>query len=114
MNDVCGPDKGMIEERAAPRQHRVLQAQRIVSVNKRKQTVAYRPLASERERDAIDEILIDAAKLPKRFNQTLRFFVKDAVVIDDTDARRSHLKSLFDAPFRASACISTTGKRSTC
>jgi hypothetical protein len=75
-----------------------LQAQRIVSVNKGRQTVAYRPLACERERDAIDEILIDAAKLPKRFNQTLRSFVKDAVVIDDTDARRSHLKSLFDAP----------------
>jgi hypothetical protein len=75
-----------------------LQAHRIVSVNKGKQTVAYRPLACERERDAIDEVLIDAAKLPKRFNQTLRSFVKNAVVIDDTDTRRSHLKLLFDAP----------------
>jgi hypothetical protein len=75
-----------------------LQSHRIVSVNKGKQTVAYRPLACERERDAIDEILIDTAKLPKRFSQALRSFVKDAVVVDDTDARRTHLKSLFDVP----------------
>ncbi|WP_157368515.1 Eco57I restriction-modification methylase domain-containing protein [Zavarzinella formosa] len=73
-----------------------LQGHRIVSINKGKQTVAYRPLALEKERDAIDELLIDAAKIPKRFKQTLKSFVIDAVVVDDTDARRSHLKSLFD------------------
>jgi hypothetical protein len=73
-----------------------VQAHRIVSVNKGRQTVAYRPLACEKERDAIDAVLTDAAKLPKRFKQALRSFVKDTVVVDDTDARRSHLKSLFD------------------
>lgn len=75
-----------------------LQAQRIVSVNKGKQTVAYRPLACERERDVIDEVLLDAGGLPKKFIQTLKLFVKTAVIVDDNDARRSHLKSLFDAP----------------
>jgi hypothetical protein len=75
-----------------------LQYHRIVSVNKGRQTVAYRPLACERERDAIDNVLIDAANLPKRFNQILRAFVKNAVVVDDCDARRNQLKSLFDSP----------------
>lgn len=74
-----------------------LQVQRIVSLNKGRQTIAYRPLALERERDEIDELLIDAARLPRRFKQTLKSFVKDAVVVDDTDVRRSHLLSLFDA-----------------
>ena len=55
--------------------------------NKGKQTVAYRPLACERERDAIDEVLIDVAKLPKRFQQALKSFVKVTVVVDETDAK---------------------------
>jgi hypothetical protein len=74
-----------------------LQDHRIVSLNKGKQTVAYRPLALEKERDVIDDILIDAAGLSKRFRRTLRAFVVDAVVVDDTDARRSHMRLLFDA-----------------
>ena len=65
-------------------------------MNKGKQTVAYRPLACERERDAIDQVLIDAAKLPNRFNQALGSFVKEALMVDDTDGRRAHLPSLFD------------------
>src|SRR5262249_2663767 len=40
-----------------------LQAHRIVSVNKGRQTIAFRPLACEKERDAIDEVLIDATRL---------------------------------------------------
>lgn len=75
---------------------KALQAHRIVSLNKGKQTVAYRPLALEKKRDAIDDLLIDAAKLPHRFKQTLKQFVKDAVVVDDTDTRRCHLLALFD------------------
>jgi len=75
-----------------------LQAHRIVSLNKGKQTVAYRPLACERERDIIDNVLIEAAKLPEVFKQTLKAFVKEAVVVDHTDSRRNHLKSLFDNP----------------
>lgn len=75
-----------------------VQSHRIVSLNKGKQTVAYRPLTCETERDAIDELLIEVATLPKRFRQTLKSFVMDTVVVDDTDARRSHLVSLFDHP----------------
>ena len=74
-----------------------LQPHRIISLNKGKQTVAYRPLTLEKERDAIDDVLVTAAKLPKRFKQMLRSFVIDAVVVDDTDTRRRHMRSLFDA-----------------
>lgn len=76
---------------------KALQAQRIVSVNRGKQTVAYRPLACEKERDAIDDVLLEAAGLPRRFAATLREFVKSIVVVDETDMRRHHLKSLFDS-----------------
>lgn len=69
---------------------------RIVSLNRGKQTIAYRPLACEKERDAIDDLLLDAAHLPKRFKNTLKEFVKSTVVVDETDNRRHHLKSLFD------------------
>jgi hypothetical protein len=73
-----------------------LQAHRVISVNKGRQTVAFRPLACEKERDAIDDVLIEAARIPSRFRQALKSFVKDAVIVDDTDARRGHLHSLFD------------------
>jgi hypothetical protein len=73
-----------------------LQNHRIVSLNRGKQTIAYRPLACEKERDAIDDILLDVARLPKRFKSTLREFVKNIVVVDENDVRRSHLKSFFD------------------
>jgi hypothetical protein len=75
----------------------VVQAHRVVSLNKGRQTIAYRPLACEAERDAIDDILIHAARLPTRFRLTLKSFVRHAVIVDDTDARRGHLKLLFDA-----------------
>jgi hypothetical protein len=75
---------------------RELQRHRIVSLNRGKQTIAYRSLACEKERDAIDDILLDAAKLPKRFKSTLREYVKTVVVVDENDHRRNHLRSLFD------------------
>ena len=75
---------------------RELQQHRIVSLNRGKQTIAYRPLACEKERDAIDDILLDAAKLPKRFKSTLREYVKAVVVVDENDHRRKDLRSLFD------------------
>lgn len=89
------PDQAQAIQDCGRRFWEALQAHRIVSVNKGKQTVAYRPLALEQERDAIDELLIEAAKLPKRFQQVLKAFVIDAVVVDDTDSRRGHLKALF-------------------
>jgi hypothetical protein len=83
---------------AGSRLWNAVQAHRIVSVNRNKQTVAYRPLACETERNAIDEVLIEVAKLPKRFNLTLQAFVRDTVIVDDTDVRRNRLKSLFHEP----------------
>jgi hypothetical protein len=73
-----------------------VQQHRFVSINKGRQTIAFRPLACQHERDRIDRILIDAAKLPSKFPQTLRRFVQALVVVDQTDHRRSHLKSLFN------------------
>jgi hypothetical protein len=75
-----------------------VQAHRIVSLNKGRRTVAFRPLACENERDGIDHILIEAARLPKRFSETLRTFVQTVVVVDETDQRRGHLKTLFNVP----------------
>jgi hypothetical protein len=71
-----------------------LQGHRIVSINKGKQTVAFRPLACEGERDAIDDVLIAAARLPRRFKATLKAFVKDVVVVESADRRRRHLHPL--------------------
>jgi hypothetical protein len=96
--DSFNPDQAAALEQLGAQLWDRLQAHRIVSVNKGRQTVAFRPLACEKERDAIDEILIEAAKLPRRFSHTLGSFVRDAVVVDDTDVRRRHLKSLFDSP----------------
>ena len=71
-----------------------LQEHRIVSVNRGRQTVAYRPLPC-RERDEIDRVLVRAAKLPVAFADTLRSFVEKVVVVDDDDTRRVHLKTFF-------------------
>jgi hypothetical protein len=89
-------DQAAALERLGAQLWESLQDHRIVSINKGRQTVAFRPLACEKERDAIDQILIDAALLPKRFQQTLKSFVIDAVIVDETDSRRSHLTTLFD------------------
>lgn len=75
---------------------KVVQAHRIASLNKGRRTVAFRPLACQNERDGIDSILVAAARLPRKFCQTLREFVHTIVVVDETDERRSHLKTLFN------------------
>lgn len=73
-----------------------LQAHRIVSLNRGRKTVAFRPLACEAERNAIDSLLIRAADLPKAFCDTLKEFVKNVVLIDETDSRRKSLHSYFE------------------
>jgi hypothetical protein len=73
-----------------------VQQHRIVSLNKGRRTIAFRPLACGDERDRIDAILIEAARIPAMFAQTLRQFVQNLVVVDQTDQRRNHLKSLFN------------------
>lgn len=73
----------------------VLQDHRIVSVNRGRQTVAFRPLACTEERDDIDRTLVQSAKLPLGFVHTLRSFVERVVVVDAGDHRRNHLKEYF-------------------
>lgn len=72
-----------------------LQKHRIVSVNRGRQTIAFRPLACDRERDEIDAILLEAAALPSSMLDVFRSFVISTVMVDHTDARRQHLISHF-------------------
>jgi hypothetical protein len=92
----------------------LLQGHRIVSLNRGKQTTAFRPLACERERDAIDTILLEAAELPTSLLEVLRQFIVTTVMVDHTDARRQHLISHFQQ-VETVPCpterISTFGKR---
>jgi hypothetical protein len=44
----------------------------------------------------IDSVLVEAARLPKKFTTTLREFVWSTVVVDEADIRRNHLKSVFE------------------
>jgi hypothetical protein len=73
-----------------------VQQHRIVSVNGGKQTIAFRPLALNQGRDAIDKILIEAAGLPSTFAEELSGFVLHTVVVDRTDKRRQHLQAYFN------------------
>ena len=90
------PTKAEILRQAGRTLWHALQPNRIVSVNRGKQTIAYRPLACERERGAIDDVLLEAAQLPKSFKCSLREFVKSTVIVDKADRRRDRLKSLFN------------------
>ena len=67
----------------------------LVSVNRGRRSVAFRPFSCERERDVIDTILIDAAGIDERFASELRNFVRETVVVDRSDARRNHLNEHF-------------------
>ena len=73
-----------------------VQKHRIVSVNGGKQTIAFRPLALNEERDPIDRILIEAAGLPPAFAGELCDFILQTVVVDPTDRRRQHLQAYFN------------------
>ncbi len=73
-----------------------LQTHRIVSVNRGRQTIAFRPLACIDARDEIDAVLIRAMTMRADFADTLRSFVEKVVVVDANDKRRSHLKDIFN------------------
>lgn len=85
-----------------------VQSRRIVSLNKGRTTVAFRPLGCEEERDAVDRLLLEAAGLPTTFLQTLRSFVKGVVVVDENDSRREHLKTFFKHDAEDAVPIATT------
>jgi hypothetical protein len=72
-----------------------LQDHRFTSVNGGRQTVAFRPLACNDERDAIDTILVKAAGLKEVFVTELRSFVRENAVVDSTDERRDHVGKHF-------------------
>ena len=72
-----------------------LQDHRFTSINRGRQTVAFRPLACNEERDAIDTILAKSAGLKGEFVTELRSFVQRNAVVDSTDKRRNHVKKHF-------------------
>ena len=65
-----------------------VQAQQVVSVNGGRQTVAYRPHASERLRDEIDALLLGALDAEPSFIEYLRAFTRSVVAVDESDETR--------------------------
>lgn len=74
---------------------RALQPYQIVSVNGGRETVAYRPLACDTERDRIDHIVLRCLGLNAGFLDELKSFVRAVVVVDESDARRKHVRAHF-------------------
>ena len=74
---------------------RKLQGYRFTSVNGGRQTIGFRPLACNEERDAIDMILVKAAGLKDEFATELRSFVQKNAIVDSTDERRNHIRKHF-------------------
>lgn len=72
-----------------------LQEHQIVSLNGGRETIAYRPLACEKERDEIDKVLIEAAGLDASFADELRQIIRSTVIVDETDARRRTVQAHF-------------------
>ncbi len=72
-----------------------VQAHRFSSVNGGKLTYTFRPLSCHEERDEIDSILVESFALPDEFANALKNFERKIVVIDESDAKRGHLKNYF-------------------
>ena len=68
-----------------------VQTQQIVSVNRGRQTVAYRPHASESLRDEIDSLLFEALELTSAKIERLRAFTRTVIVVDENDETRQRL-----------------------
>ena len=65
-----------------------VQQQQIVSVNGGRQTVAYRPHASEALRDQIDALLLETLGVAPSFVDWLRGFTRDVVAVDECHKQR--------------------------
>jgi hypothetical protein len=74
---------------------RALQNHVVVSVNGGRQSVAYRPLACEVERNQVDSILLEALGIPAEFEAELVKFVRKVVIVDESDTRRNSVRSHF-------------------
>ncbi|HEX5241864.1 MAG TPA: hypothetical protein VFW23_01280, partial [Tepidisphaeraceae bacterium] len=70
---------------------RAVQPFRIRSLNGGRESVAYRPIHCEVERDEIDRIIIAATGLDPTFADEVRRFVWSTVVVDGRDERRRKL-----------------------
>ena len=65
-----------------------IQGAQIVSVNGGRQTVAYRPHASDSLRDEIDALLLGALGVAPSFVDSLRAFVRNVIAVDEGDRAR--------------------------
>ena len=72
-----------------------VQAQQIISVNGGRQTVAYRPHASEGLRDEIDAVLFEALDVEQTWFDRLRAFTRTALFVDEDDETRRRFTSHF-------------------
>ena len=72
-----------------------VQAQQVLSVNGGRQTVAYRPHASERLRDEIDALLLGALDAEPSFIGYLRAFTRSVVAVDESDETRRRFNGHF-------------------
>ena len=73
-----------------------VQTQRIISINGGRQTVSYRPHASEDLRDGIDALLLEALGLQPAFQDYLRKFTRTLLVVDEHDDTRRRLTDHFN------------------
>ena len=72
-----------------------VQTQQVVSVNGGRQTVAYRPHASESLRDEIDASLLEALGVVPDFIEYLRAFTRSVVTVDEGDGTRRRFTGYF-------------------
>ena len=73
-----------------------VQAQRIISLNGGRQTVSYRPHASEDLRDEIDALLLEALGLEPAFLDYLRRFTRTLLFVDEHDDTRRRFTDHFN------------------
>ena len=73
-----------------------VQAQRIISINGGRQTVSYRPHASEDLRDEIDALLFPALGLEPAFLDYLRRFTRTLLFVDEHDDTRRRFTDHFN------------------
>ena len=72
-----------------------VQTQQVISVNGGRQTVAYRPHASESLRDEIDASLLEALDVVPSFVEYLRAFTRSVVAVDESDGTRGRFTGQF-------------------
>ena len=72
-----------------------VQTQQIISVNGGRQTVAYRPHASEGLRDEIDTVLFEALDVGQAWLEHLRAFTRTVFFVDEDDETRRRFTSHF-------------------